>query len=223
MDLLNNPDLKLEKTQGKRAAAKERSRRALIDAALEVVAEFGVSGASVARIRVKAGLSQGMINMHFDNKENLLLEAAHFMADQYYAELFRHMERAGDAPEQKLKAMIDADLSEAVLNRKSIALLFAFRGEARSGSAFIQYSDTRDRKLNDLYISACLPLLGGDRRRNREAMDIAHGVIALLEGMWSDYFLHSDHFDREAAKRVIFRFLAAIFPNQPLFAALIRK
>jgi hypothetical protein len=49
--------------------------------------------------------------------------------------------------------------------------------------------------------------------------DLAHGTIALSEGMWTDYFLHSDAFDRDAAKRVIFRFLSAFLPDYPVFRA----
>ena len=45
------------------------------------------------------------------------------------------------------------------------------------------------------------------------ARDATHGLLALLEGMWTDYLLHPDRFDRDEAMRITFRFLAAMFPS----------
>ena len=38
-----------------------------------------------------------------------------------------------------------------------------------------------------------------------------------MEGMWADYFLHSDAFDRDAAKRVVLRFIAGVLPENSGF------
>jgi TetR/AcrR family transcriptional repressor of bet genes len=203
---------------GKRAASKARSRMALIDATLDIISEVGIAGTSVSLIVERSKLSRGMIHMHFDNKEHLLLEAARSMADDYYENLFRFIDDAPDAPEQRLVAIIEADFDECILNPRAAAIWFAFRGEARSRNVFARYSDTRDSRLKGLYVSTCAQLLGQDSR-SREVQDLAHGTIALSEGMWTDYFLHSDAFDRDAAKRVIFRFLSAFLPDYPIFRA----
>ena len=197
---------------GKRAASKARSRKTLIDATLDIIAEVGIAGTSVSRIVERSKLSRGMIHMHFDSKDHLLLEAARHMAEEYYEHLFRFIAEAHDVPERRLVAMIEADLDEGILNPRIAAIWFAFRGEARSQNAFAQYSDTRDRRLKGLFVSTCAELLGEDPR-SREVLDLAHGTIALLEGMWTDYFLHSDAFDRSAARRVVFRFLSAFLPR----------
>ena len=47
----------------------------------------------------------------------------------------------------------------------------------------------------------------------RFARDTTHGTLALLEGMWTDYLLHSDSFSRSSATRIIFRFLSALYPR----------
>jgi TetR/AcrR family transcriptional repressor of bet genes len=203
---------------GKRAASKARSRKALIDATLDIISEVGIAGTSVSLIVERSKLSRGMIHMHFDNKEHLLLEAARSMADDYYENLFRFIADAPDTPEQRLVAIIEADFDESILNPRAAAIWFAFRGEARSQNVFARYSDTRDSRLKGLYVSTSAQLLGQDSR-SREVQDLAHGTIALSEGMWTDYFLHSDAFDRDAAKRVIFRFLSAFLPDYPVFRA----
>lgn len=205
---------------GKRAASKARSRKALIEATLDSIAEAGIAGTSVSRIVAKSALSRGMIHLHFDNKEHLFLEAARSLADSYFEHLLRFASEASGTPEQRLIALIEADLGAEILNPRSIAIWYAFRGEARSHNAFMAYSDTRDRRLRQIYGAACAELLGADAR-SPEVRDLTHGAIALLEGMWADYFLHSDAFDRGAARRVIFRFLAAVLPRYPVFAELV--
>lgn len=206
----------IEKNQrtepNKRARSKARSRQALIDATLEIIAESGISGTSVSRIVEKSGLSRGMIHLHFDSKEKLLVEAARFMAENYYRNLSRYIDAAPPTPAQRLIAMIDADLGEDSLNAKTIAIWFAFRGAARAHNEFARYSDTRDRRLRDLFTSTIAELTG-KRTNSPDVVDVANGTIALMEGMWADYFLHGDAFDRDAARRVVLRFLVAVLPE----------
>ena len=202
--------------QNKRVAAKARSRQAMIDATLDIIAEAGIGGASVSRIVEKSGLSRGMIHLHFGTKEKLLVEAARSMADDYYRNLFQFINAAPDLPAQRLIAMIDADLDEASLSAKSIAIWFAFRGAARAHNEFARYSDTRDRRLRDLFTATFAELIG-KAADAPEVIDAATGTIALMEGMWADYFLHSDAFDRDAARRVVLHFIAGVLPESAGF------
>lgn len=200
----------------KRAASKARSRQALIDATLDVIAEDGIAGASVTRIIERSGLSRGMIHLHFGNKERLLVAAARFMADDYYRNLFRFIDDAPATPGQRLIAMIEADLDRSSLNEKTIAIWFAFRGAARAHNAFARYSDTRDRRLRDLFSAAFAELMGAEAQ-SPEVTDAAYGTIALMEGMWADYFLHGNAFDRGAARRVVLHFIAGVVPESTGF------
>lgn len=212
-----------EPAKGKRAAAKARSRRALIEATLDLIAEGGIAEASVTRIVERSRLSRGMIHLHFESKDELLLECVKEMAARYYEHLSAFVERAGTSPEKRLVAMVEADLDEGVLNERSVAIWSAFRGVARSQAIFARYSDTRDRRLRDLYLTTCAQLIDPETQPLQVARDLAYGTLALLEGMWADYFLHVDDFDRAAAKRIVFRFLAAQLPGRPVFADLVES
>lgn len=57
-----------------RSARKERTRRQLLQAAMELVAEKGFASVSVMEISERAGLSTGAIYSNFRSKEALLLE-----------------------------------------------------------------------------------------------------------------------------------------------------
>ncbi|MGI9414129.1 MAG: TetR family transcriptional regulator C-terminal domain-containing protein [Hyphomicrobiales bacterium] len=197
----------------RRAELKAYHRQVLINATFETIAELGIAGTSVTNIINRAGLSRGMIHLHFDSKNHLLLEAARHMSKQYYANLDSFLQAAGDSPQEKLEAMISADLSEEILNRKTVNVWYAFRGEARSQNSFARFSDTRDDVLRGMFNEAYLQLAEGTEEPDVLARDATHGTLALLEGMWTDFLLHSEAFNRNSAKRIVFRFLSALFPR----------
>lgn len=192
---------------------KARHRQALIDATIDTISQHGIVGASVTRIIEKAKLSRGMISLHFKHKDDLLVEAARHMSHQYYATTDAVLAKAGDSPQEVLEAVIVADLDPQTLNRASVNVWYAFRGEARSKNAFATYADTRDAKLRQMMLEAFTRLAGSRKDADALARDATHGTIALLEGMWTDFLLHSDQFNRETAKRIVFRFLSALFPR----------
>ncbi len=76
------------------------------------------------------------------------------MSESYYAKLGTFLAAAGESPQERLHAMISADLSETLLNGKSVNVWYAFRGEARAQNAFTEYSDTRDAALRNMFIDA---------------------------------------------------------------------
>src|SRR3954451_23011976 len=57
-----------------RAGDREKTRLALLTAAREVIAESGVSGASVEAISRRAGVTKGAFYYAFENKSALLTE-----------------------------------------------------------------------------------------------------------------------------------------------------
>lgn len=192
---------------------KARHRQRLIEATADLIADEGIASTSVTRIIEKAGLSRGMVHLHFASKDALLIEVAEEMSRQYFARLDSFVAKAGPLPQQTLEAVIAGDLSEQILSRKWVNIWYAFRGAARSDSEFMAHSNTRDDVLRGMIFEAYLQLSGENRNRAPLARDAMHGTIALLEGMWTDFFLHSDAFNRETAKRIVFRFVSALFPQ----------
>ena len=196
-----------------RGFKKARHREMLIEATADLIADEGIARTSITRIIEKAGLSRGMVHLHFENKDDLMLEVAKHVAEQYFVKLDGFLEQAGSSPQEQLEAIVTADLSEILLNRKSVNIWYAFRGEARSHNEFMAYSDTRDDALRRQIFKAYHQLAGEAGEDDKLARDATHGTIALLEGMWTDFFLHSDEFNRETARRIVFRFMAALFPK----------
>ena len=58
----------------KRTAPKEERQHQLIQATIRSVAKNGMSDTTMATVSSEAGLSQGIINLHFQSKDRLLVE-----------------------------------------------------------------------------------------------------------------------------------------------------
>ncbi len=200
---------------GKRQTRRERNRTALIEATLDCVAESGIADTSVSRIIARAGLSRGMIHLHFDGKDKLLDAAAAYVSAQYYETLKRLFDEAGPTPQEKLAAIVRSDLGADVLNERYVRIWHAFRGASRDRATIAVHSDTRDERLISLIYQAFRAILDetGAADASEVARDATFGLLALMEGMWADYLLHPDAFDRAAAVRIVFRFLGGLMPG----------
>lgn len=63
------------------------TRRRILDAALVEFARRGLDGAAVKTISERAGVANGTVFWHFDNKNRLYLETVESAADEFYREL----------------------------------------------------------------------------------------------------------------------------------------
>lgn len=63
----NRPD-------GQPSFIEQARRKQIVEAAIDVVADLGFAGASLARIAERAGVSKGVISYHFDGKEELMAQ-----------------------------------------------------------------------------------------------------------------------------------------------------
>ena len=70
-------------SMGRRALAKEQRRQQLIDATIKCIAKKGLSSTTLADVAKEAGLSQGIVNLHFNSKDNLLYETLRYVSEDY--------------------------------------------------------------------------------------------------------------------------------------------
>ncbi len=101
----------------------DRTRRALLDAALQVIGQKGFSSATVDEIVRKAGVSKGVAYYHFKSKE----EMASSILDQEFALLqneFLDLVAREQSPQAVLMGMLDVFASR-LYNQKDLAQLFS--------------------------------------------------------------------------------------------------
>jgi AcrR family transcriptional regulator len=99
--------------QARRAAATSRqvsaaaTRRALIDAAAELIAERGPAAASVKAITEHSGVSRGLIGWHFGSKDQLVVEVVERSMSEIESALRRSVSNPSTASFAALSAAFD--------------------------------------------------------------------------------------------------------------------
>ncbi|MFW8636273.1 TetR/AcrR family transcriptional regulator [Cribrihabitans pelagius] len=164
----------------------EQRKLALIEAALALVAEKGVRGATVRAIAERAEVTQGLIRHYFSSKEELIAAAYEhhmtFMTDLTAAPA------AGDErpARERLTAFVVASLTAPVVDPRSIALWASFlnkvqRDPQMRATHARTYADFRDR-LEDL-IRAALEE-AGQPAAPAQARRLATACNAVIDGLW---------------------------------------
>ena len=105
----------------------ETARRdALIDAALQLMAEGGAQAATVRAIADRAGVTPGLIRHYFQSKEDLTRAAYGTLMDRMMAANLLVLETSPVDPEARLAAFVAASLCPPVVDAEALGLWAAF-------------------------------------------------------------------------------------------------
>ncbi|WP_425045403.1 TetR/AcrR family transcriptional regulator [Primorskyibacter sp. S87] len=196
-----------------RTASKEVRRQQLIDATIESIAKYGVSGTTMTTVTGFAGLSIGLVNFHFKNKETLFEETLRFLAEEHRDQWKRSYEKADLSPEAKLLAIVDAHFHSRINNRKKLSVWFAFYGEASSRAKYrkiMQEIDPERWKLSNTLIRAIIAEGGYEQVESEVVADTLEG---LYDGFCLNILIYPGEFSRQDAKHRIRTYLSGVFPR----------
>ncbi len=173
--------------------APDARRRALVDATIASLKRHGHDGLSVRRIAAQAGVSVGLINHHFPNKDELVAEAFRHFYRQLIDEQARAVAGASASPRARLHAFFKATFSAPNLDRDVLTAWIVFWSLHRHSVEIQRAHDDTYRH----YIELVRGLLGalaesGKLRMSLRAASI--GLAALLDGLWLTWCLDPDTF-----------------------------
>jgi TetR/AcrR family transcriptional regulator, transcriptional repressor of bet genes len=197
----------------RRTAPPEQRRQQLIEATIHSVAEHGLAETTIATVAREAGLSQGIINLHFKTKERLLTETLRYLSDEYRNACREVAEKAGDSPVEGLLAMVDLDFRRNICTREKLAVWFAFWGERRFRPTYRRICAARDKSYDDMVRIMCERLCEHGDYPDVEPVLVADGLSALTDGLWLDLLVRPDTMTREQARRITLSYLADAFPK----------
>ena len=157
-------------------------RDALIEAALQLMAEGGAQAATVRAIADRAGVTPGLIRHYFHSKEDLTRAAYTTLMSRMIAANVAVLETAPADPVVRLAAFVAASLRPPVVDAEALGLWAAFIHRLRTDpqirlaheSAYLAY---RDRL--QLLISA-LPRPADDATLRAQAI----ACNAVIDGLW---------------------------------------
>jgi len=201
----------LKTATGKRTASKEVRQEQLILATIRSVASRGLSDTTMATVSSEAGLSQGIINLHFRSKERLLVETLRYIADEYRNAWKKALAAAGDRPAQQLAALMSVDFRLPVCDRNKLAVWFAFWGESKSRPTYRQICAERDRAYREEMVQVCRALIDEGGYPELDAEALTAGLSAMTSGLWLDLLTSPRSMSRKQARRICRQFLSAVF------------
>jgi TetR/AcrR family transcriptional repressor of bet genes len=201
----------LQKPQITRRAAKGVRRRQLIEAAITSIAKRGLSDTTLAHVSKAAGLSQGIINLHFKNKENLLYETLKFIRQEYEENWHSALEKAPDDPAEKLAALLKSDYKKQVADLKKLAVWFAFWGEAKSRPTYKKICVERVADYSTILEDLLHVLIKEGKYEDIDVTALSEGIVALADGLWLNLLISSKNFKRNDAEKVMMQYLRQIF------------
>ncbi len=197
----------------KRTASRARRRQQLIAATIKCIARKGMGSTSVGDVAKTAGLSQGIVNLHFESKENLLNETLRFIADEYKDRFNKVLDQSGPAPAEKLLALMELDLRPSIIDRRKIAVWFAFWGEVKSRPAYRRICDERDQYYDDVVEGLCREIIADGNYENVSAASARIALTSITNGMWLSYLISPKTFDRQENLDAITDLLRRYFPK----------
>ena len=197
----------------RRTAPPEERRQQLIDATIRSVANHGLADTTIATVAREAGLSQGIINLHFRSKERLLTETLRYIADEYRNACGEAAAEAGDSPAAGLQAMVELDFRRNICTRDKLAVWFAFWGERKFRPTYRRICAARDKSYDDMARVLCAKLCEQGGYADVEPALVADGLSALTDGLWLDLLVRPESMSRELARRISMSYLADAFPR----------
>ena len=197
----------------RRTAPPEERREQLILATIRSVADRGLADTTIATVAQEAGLSQGIVNLHFRSKDGLLTETLRYLADEYRNAVHDAAEIGSVSPVEGLLAMVELDVRRTICSREKLAVWFAFWGERRFRPTYRRICAERDRSYDDMVRVICARLCEEGGYKDVEPALVADGLSALTDGLWLDLLVRPESMSRERAKRVTLSYLADVFPR----------
>ena len=196
-----------------RTASKEVRRRQLIDATIESISKYGISGTTMTTVTGLAGLSIGTVNFHFKSKEKLFEETLRFLAEEHQDQ-WRKSERSAElAPEAKLIAIVDAHFHPKICSRKKLAVWFGFYGEAGYRAWYRKTVATMDRERREVSTDLCRQIIENGGYAGVNAEEVTDTLEGLYDGFCLNILIYPRDFSREDAKRCIRKYLSSEFPK----------
>ncbi|MDH3532014.1 MAG: TetR/AcrR family transcriptional regulator [Gammaproteobacteria bacterium] len=199
--------------ESRRTAPRAARRQQLIDATMKCIARKGMSSTTLADVAKAAGLSQGIVNLHFDSKDNLLSETLRSLADEYRAQFDKTLERAGPHPAEQLQALMELDCRPSICDRQKLALWFAFWGEAKSQPAYRKICDESDQYYDDVIEGLCAALIADGGYTAVSAAAAANALTSMTNGLWLTCLISPQTWDRHEAMDAVMSYLRSVFPK----------
>jgi TetR/AcrR family transcriptional repressor of bet genes len=203
----------IKKARRDRSAGNEARRQHLIDATIESIAKYGFSRTTLSTVTSIAKTSHGIINFHFQSKDQLLLEAMKFLVNEHLTHWRTGLANASHSPAEQLVALISTDFDAKIIAPKRLAVWFAYLGEVNNRAEYREIADSKDRERNEQIKLLCEALKKSGHYAHVDSAVFATNLEAIIDGLWLHLLLLPKDISAHRAKQNCLTFLSSVFPK----------
>ena len=194
-------------------------RRALIEATIRSLKRHGHEGLSVRRIAAEAGVSIGLINHHFPNKNTLVAESYRHFTRQLNARFQAAVLLAAPDPRARLHAFVEAVFSRPNLDPHVLTAWIVFWGLFRQSPEMRKVHDEVGRGYGELLHTLLVDLMQANEQTRLELRLAGIGLTALLDGLWLEWCLDPKNFKPREAVLLCEAWIESLMRETPLATA----
>jgi TetR/AcrR family transcriptional repressor of bet genes len=188
-------------------------RKQLIQATITSIARHGIGGTTMSSVTEIGGLSIGLVNFYFRNKDTLLAETLRTLADDVRKRWTDLYALPDVAPHEKLRTIIEALFSPENCSRDRLAVWFAFFGDEQYRAIYRSIVDAMDTERAAAIARLCRQIrkLGGYDDVDPRAL--TQSIDAMVDGLWLHLLLYTRWVTAEEAQQRVIDLLALHFPR----------
>jgi len=217
LDLPDGPSATIAAgTRPGRSRPRADRRQQLIDATIRSIADFGLTGTTIAKVSLIAGTSIGLANFHFDTKERLLEATLRHLADKQRVFWSGRFLDQGLGLTDRLVALVESRFDAQVCDPDTLAVWFAFWGDASARVIYrrvVAHADDERLYAAEAILAGLYAKTG---QTDTDTMEMALAVEAYFDGLWLNMLLYPDDFGRLDCQKRALDFVAALFPGEVL-------
>ena len=192
----------------------ETSKRQIIDAAIEVIAQRGLGKSTLANIAERASVSSALVVFHFKSKDNLMKAVLGRLTAVYDAGWEQALGPAGDRAAKRLMRLVSYDLEFPGKHPKYLAAWYAFWGEAKGGLLYQGIGRAGDDQcLRDIR-RAVEEIVAAGRYQGIDCRSVAETLYIMTFGHWHVARNEAERYDVALARKTFTDYLSAIFPGE---------
>lgn len=199
--------------ENSRARARAARREELIAATMKCIARKGMRSTTLGDVAKEAGLSQGIVNLHFESKDNLLIETLRHLADDYRAQFEKALEGGGDSPAERLHAILELDFKPSICDRRKLALWFAFWGEVKMRPTYRDICEELDTYYVEMIERLCSELIEDGQYTGVTSQAATDALTSMNSGLWLSCLISPQTWDRHKAMEAVMTYLRNVFPK----------
>jgi len=178
-------------------------RRQLIDATLSTINDVGLNDATIAQIARRAGVSTGIISHYFKDKNGLLEATMRDVTRQLRDAVAARLKPLADAStEARLRAIVEGNFDETQVHKAAMKAWLDFW----SSSMHQPQLNRLERVSSGRLFSSLAAEFRREMPRDKARL-AAHGLAALIDGLWLRAALSRKPFDPEVARTLTTQFI----------------